>query len=240
MATATQRRSRTMTNSWKALAIVTGLLAVGQGAWVIARPEPAGLVETRVYTDPSGARSTVARDIAADGSETLRATTELSLRGKPASVEEKARIDADGRLIDAEMTVARDGARRTVRYDARAGFAEVPGSERFEAPSDAPWIYGPIEIDGEQVATPVAAWVAMRAVGTARARGAASSTLRWVDAQGRRSHLVPDDQVAIDTESGTTVVIGDDGADVGKDFLVELRVAAAGATLRLQKTTSRL
>jgi hypothetical protein len=197
-------------------------------------------VETRVYTDPSGARSTVARDIAADGSETLRATTDLTLRGKPTSVEEQARIDVDGKLIDAELTVAQGGTRRTVRYDARAGFAEAPGSERFEAPSDAPWVYGPIDIDGDRVATPVAAWVAMRAVGTARARGAASSTLRWVDAQARRSALVPDDQVAVDTEQGTTVVIGDDGADVGKDFLVELRVAAAGATLRLQKATSRL
>ncbi|MEJ7727819.1 MAG: hypothetical protein WKG00_01245 [Polyangiaceae bacterium] len=77
-------------------------------------------------------------------------------------------------------------------------------------------------------------------MGSARSRGAASSTLRWVDAQGRRSQLVPDDQMAIDTELGTTVVLGDDGVDVGKDFLVELRVAAATATLRLQQTTSRL
>ena len=239
MATATQRRSRTMTNSWKGLVIVTGLLALGQGAWAITRPEPAGVVETRIYADPSGARSTVARDIAPDGSETLRATTELSLRGKPASVEEKARIDVDGKLVDAELTVTRGGTQHAVRYDARAGIAEVPGSERFEAPVDAPWVYGPIDIDGER--WPLRRGLgAMRAVGTARARGAASSTLRWVDAQARRTQLVPDDQVAIDTELGTTVVIGDDGADVGKDFLIELRVAAAGATLRLQKTTSRL
>ncbi|MEJ7727818.1 MAG: hypothetical protein WKG00_01240 [Polyangiaceae bacterium] len=139
-----------MTNGWKALAMVTGLLAVGQGAWAITRPEPAAAVETRIYADPNGARSTVAREIAPDGSETLRATTELSLRGKPASVVEAARIDVDGKLIDAEMTVARGGTRRTVRYDARAGIAEAAGSERFEAPSDAPWVYGPIEIDGDR------------------------------------------------------------------------------------------
>lgn len=240
MATATQRRSRTMTNGWKAAAIVAGLLAVGQGAWAVTQPTTSALVETRVYSDPSGAKSTVVRDLAADGSETLRATTELSLRGKATVIQENARIDADGKLVDAETTVERAGARRTVRYDARAGYAEVPGGQRFATPNDAPWVFGPVDIDGDKVATPVAAWVTMRAVGTARARGIEASTLRWVDAQAKQSHLVPDDQLAIDTEAGATVVLGDDGVDVGKDFLVEVRVAAANATLRLQQTTSRL
>jgi hypothetical protein len=240
MATATRRRPRTLTNGWKALAIVTGLLALGQGAWAVSRPDPAALVETRIYGDPNGARSTVTRDIAADGGERLRATTEVSLRGQPAVIEEEAQIDAAGKLVDAEMTIARGGARRTLRYDARAGFAQVLGSERFQTPNDAPWVYGPADIDGDRVATPVAAWVAMRAVASARARGEESTTLRWVDAQGRVSHLVPADQVTVDTEGGTTVVLGDDGVDVGKDFLIELRMAAAGTTLRLQQTTSRL
>jgi hypothetical protein len=96
----------------------------------------------------------------------------------------------------------------------------IPGAER----PNAPWIYTPALLPGRPLTTPVAAWVALRAA-------AISPSLTLIELEHRTAFRVPSDQVAVPTELGTTVVLGNDGADVGAGFVERIRMGREGVTL---------
>jgi hypothetical protein len=170
------------------------------------------------FESGGGTRARVTRRPAADGSESLHGETEIALGPQEARcIVEDVALDPQGRLVQAEVTAAPScGA----EPDARAHLDPSGGdpSER------APWIYTPELLPGRAVATPVAAWVAFRAAGL-------SSELTLVQLEKRRAWQVPSDQIAVPTELGTTVVLGNDGADVGAVFVNRVGLADVGATL---------
>jgi len=180
----------------------------------------------------SGGSSRVTRETAADGQETLRGTTELGDAARFSSrthLSETARIDAQGRLLHAEI-VAKPVA-GDVRFvlDARRGTVRIEhhGSAPVEwhVPIDAPWLYAPASSAGGDLAvTPVAAWIALRAASTAR-------VVRVLEPEHRESHLVTIDQVVVATERGTTVALGYDGVDIDQRFVTELRLVPRSVTL---------
>jgi hypothetical protein len=87
-------------------------------------------------------------------------------------------------------------------------------------PRDAPWVYAP----PAAIATPVSAWVTAKAAAVAPA-------VRQVEHGSDHAALVPREQLAIETERGLTVVVGNDGADVDAAFVEQVRVADYGVTL---------
>jgi hypothetical protein len=173
------------------------------------------------YAGPAGT-SHVTLQRASDGVESLHGRTDVAPGPKPAHIgmEETATLDASGRLRQAEIVTRDAGApvsyrlnpsRATVRIE-RAGAAPI----EWRVPNDAPWLYGPtLDASGQQVVTPVSAWIALRAT-------QAGSVVRVLEPERQESHLMSIDQLAVVTEHGKTVALGF-GADVDDRFVSELR-----------------
>jgi hypothetical protein len=186
---------------------------------------------TFVYGDNAGSLSRVERSIGADGQETLHGETEISRAGRIGRVVEDASIDAQGNLLHAEIAVfsrCNDQADKQLSFDRARGLVEIRTPERLErwrVLSDAPWaILPPSDAGGNAVATPVSAWIALRA--------ASGGAVRIIDTDHRWTYRAPSDQVAVATGEGTTVALGDDGVDAGKDFVDTLRLNGAGLVLK--------
>lgn len=188
------------------------LLALAIAGCSEPRPSTAAIrAETYAFEDARGASARVFRAVSADGSEALHGETEVgALR-----VIEDASLDPRGMLIRAEVRVVRgreravedhvvfDHGRGTVRADTPGGAVEWPVA------TDAPWTIEPL---ARGAATPISAWIAQRAA-------ASGGAVRVVRADARTSYRAPADQVAIDTEIGTTVVLGDAAANADRTFV---------------------
>jgi len=186
---------------------------------------------TFVYGDNAGSQSRVERSIAADGQETLHGETEIAGVGRVARVVEDATIDAAGNLLHVEIALfsrCNEQADKRLSFDRARGLVEirtVDHSERWRVLADAPWaILPPADAMGRVVATPISAWIALRA--------ATGGSVRVIDTDRRWTYVTPTDQIAVATEEGTTVALGNDGVDAGKDFVDALRLNEAGITLK--------
>jgi hypothetical protein len=196
----------------------------------VAAASPARL-RSYHYVGVAGS-SEVTQEHGAAGRESLRGTTDLGMRGNAAHTlaNESATLDPLGRLERAEVVVSRPGmgdARYTL--DATLGTVRVErtGSTPLDwhVPVDAPWLYAPASGGaGELMVTPVGAWVALRAA-------RAADVVRVVEPEHQRSYLTTVDQVAVQTERGTTLAIGDDGVDADDDFITELRLFHGAVTM---------
>lgn len=203
-------------------------------------------------TDEDGSRSSVRVERAdhrphADVSLTLRpdgseawhgATVLYRPDGTRVAIDEEVTLDARGVLIQAEMRVHDDTSLRHVRVTLARATGEVTiedGARRTTSHvvlGPEPWIFTPVRgPTGEAYATPLAAWVAYRAT-----RGAA--WVRLVDGVRGESFVVPRDQVAVPTETGATVVLGDDGVDVDEHFVTTMRVGAARVVLNRERAST--
>jgi len=221
----------------RSLALVfLGLLSAGGCSH---SPEPsqeerslsAPTARTSLYTDHAGSSSRVERVVERDGTEVLHGETVIARSDGVVTILEDAKLDPRGRLIHAEVEIRRahearpsvraifDRAQRIARIEARGEATLV------SVPDDAPWAYlPPPDAAGHAVSTPVSAWIALRA-----ARGA--PVVRVISPAARSSYLGPRDQITQQTEAGTTVVLGVDGADAGASFIDEVRIAGVGVTL---------
>jgi hypothetical protein len=223
---------RTFTRMLGGVALFTcSLAACSQDG--VAPPGAPGPVEHRAYRyDGVSGTSQVTHEKAADGRESLRGTTDLAARGSENGhtfARETVSIDAQGRLGHAEIIVGERGA--TVQYtlDPSRGAVHVvrPGAPaiRWTVPNDAPWMYAPSpDDDGAFIATPVAAWVALRAVRNA-------DVVRVLEPEQQRTYLMTVDQVVVPTEHGTTIALGSDGVDADAQFISELRLLHGEVTL---------
>jgi hypothetical protein len=231
------RRLRSPLSSWPVVVPWAALLAAaitGCDGSVEVRPDPAGAedraTETFVFAGGAGSGARVTRTVAPDGTEALHGETLLRL-GKHARerIVEDVTINPCGRLVHAEITVARDHdptPEARVSLDPPSGrvwTATVGGAGESRAAKDAPWVYAP-EVQGRPVPTPVAAWVTLRA-------SEASRRMRLVQIGQRGGGLLPRRQLAIPTELGTTVVVGDDGCDVDETFVDRVRMLGLGLDL---------
>jgi hypothetical protein len=224
--------------------LLFAILSIANGAREPAPAERAapGLTQLYRYVDRFGSQSRVERVVSRDGADVLHATTELApADGAPTRIEEWVRLDAAGRLVRAE--IARVGGQPAGSWD-RLVLDAATGTiaatrrgqtDRWTVATGAPLVYaGLLDGRGKIVATPVAAWIAFRAT-------ALSPQVRVLFLDARRSYLAPRDQVAVPTEIGTTVVLGDDGADVdGSGFVARVRVATLGTTLSRVTESARL
>jgi hypothetical protein len=191
-------------------------------------PEPEPSARSFLFVG-SGVIARVTRAAAADGGELLHGETELSFGARRCVVEDVT-LDAQGRLARAEIAVAArcaDEPEEHVLLDPATESITVTtarGTAISHAPTDVPWIYAAPASPARAMATPIASFVAARAA-------AASSSLRHVLPERGEEYRLPRDQVAIETERGTTVVLDHDGADLDGLFVAELRLAESGATL---------
>jgi hypothetical protein len=188
--------------------------------------------EHRAYRyDGVSGTSQVTHEKAADGRESLRGTTDLVAGSglEHRFARETVSLDAAGRLGHAELIVGERGAAVQYTLDPSRGAVHVvrPGVPAVDwtVPNDAPWMYAPsADHEGAFVATPVAAWVALRAASTA-------DVVRVLEPEQQRTYLMTVDQVAVPTEHGTTVALGSDGADADAQFISELRLLHGAVTL---------
>jgi hypothetical protein len=177
--------------------------------------------------------SQVTQEHGATGRESLRGTTDVGMPGNAAPhtlANESATLDPLGRLKRAEVVVSRSGMAE-VRYtlDATLGTVRVEraGSAPLDwhVPVDAPWLYAPASGGaGDLMVTPVGAWVALRA-------SRAADVVRVIEPEHQRSYLTTVDQIAVPTEHGMTLAIGDDGVDADDDFITELRLFHGAVTM---------
>ena len=130
------------------------------------------------------------------------------------SIEEKVRLDSQGRLVHAE-TVARDDAKSPevkVTYDPPSHTVVVERAGRrseWQVPGDEPWILAPARGPaGEVVPTPLVAWSTYQATRD-------HEWVRLVLPLEQRSFVVPRDQYVVDQ----TVIIGDQAVDVDELFV---------------------
>jgi hypothetical protein len=177
--------------------------------------------------------SRITRARETDGGETLRGDTDLPVRRGAAGrlhLSEQVTLDARGRLVAARIVAARPREPLvTYLLDPRAGSVRVVREGAapviWWVPADAPWIYRARSSgDGVLASTPIAAWLAARAAGT-------SPVVRVLVPERRQSYLAPLDQVAVATDSGTTVALDSDGVDSDGDFVTEARLSERGVTL---------
>lgn len=211
--------------------IVAGMIALALSGCSQPRPHAAAVrAETYTFEDPRGAQAQVFRAVGADGGEAIHGETHLP--GTSRRVIEDAAIDAAGRISRVEVRVVRcdgavedrfvaDRARGTVRADTPGGVVEWP------VPTDAPWAVEPAARGG---ATPVLAWLAMRAASS-------GADVRVIRADARSSYRAPADQVAIATEAGATVLVGESASSA--DALFIERVQALDGSLDLRRAEGR-
>jgi hypothetical protein len=222
---------RTLTRSLGGLALFACSLAACSQAEVAHRGAP-GSVEHRAYRyDGVSGTSQVTHEKAADGRESLRGTTDLVARGSGNGsrfARETVSLDAQGRLGHAELIVGERGAAVQYTLDPSRGAVRVvrPGAPAIDwtVPNDAPWMYAPNPDEGVFIATPVAAWVALRAVGN-------SDVVRVLEPEQQRTYLMTVDQVVVPTEQGATIALGSDGIDADAQFINELRLLHGEVTL---------
>jgi len=184
------------------------------------------------YIDELGSTSRVEHTKGPSGVEAIHGVTEIvSSQGRTTHIEERARLDSSGRLSWAEISGAGVGtsALDRVIFDAAAGLVRIDRAGQtleWEVPTGEPWAYpAPLDQEGRPVVTPVTAWITLRAT-------LASPDVRVLYPDAQRTEVVPRDQLAVPTELGTTVIIGDDGADMDTSGFVErVRVASLGTTL---------
>jgi hypothetical protein len=201
-----------------------------------ARPEATAVAttapraaETYVFVAGSGSGARVTRARTPDGGEVLHGETELSLGALARRrVVEDVTLDARGWLVSAEVRVTGgpDAAEQRLSLDPEHGLvrqASAAGARAWTAPADAPWVYAAPGVGDQEIATPVAAWVLLRAA-------AAAPAVRQIERGRERAWLVPRGQVAVETEAGTTVVLGGDGADSDGVFVEQVRCAAYALT----------
>lgn len=216
----------------RSFAGVLGALALAACSLEAPPPGVAEPVQHRAYRyDGVAGTSEVTQEKAADGREELRGTTnvEAPTSGREHRfTRETASLDERGRLRHAEIIVGERGAvaaQYTLDPSRGAVHVERPGAPPIDwrVPNDAPWLYAPSE-DGRLVASPVAGWIALRA-----SRGA--DVVRVLEPEQQRTYLMTVDQVAVPTEHGTTVALGDDGIDADERFITELRLLHGAVTL---------
>ena len=223
---------RTFTRMLGGLALSACSLAACSQDEVAPRGAPRP-VEHRAYRyDGVSGTSQVTHEKAADGRESLRGTTDLARRGSGSEhtfARETVSLDAQGRLGHAELIVGERGAAVQYTLDPSRGAVHVvrPGAPAIDwmVPNDAPWMYAPgPDDDGAFIATPVAAWVALRAA-------ASADVVRVLEPEQQRTYLMTVDQVAVPTEHGTTIALGSDGVDADAQFISELRLLHGEVTL---------
>lgn len=217
--------------AWGPAALAFNLAACSQPE--AASSDPPDRIERWAYRyDGVAGSSRVAREMAADGSESLRGTTEVAARGGAEAstfARETVGLDDKGRLSHAEIIMGERGATARYTLDPSRGAVQVvrPGAPAVDwrVPNDAPWLYAPSADDeGAFIATPVAAWVALRASST-------TDVVRVLEPAQQRSYLMMVDQVAVPTEHGTTLALGSDAVDADARFISELRLLHGAVTL---------
>jgi hypothetical protein len=198
--------------------LLAGLAAALLSACAPASP-PAAVVraETHLFADGGGARARVSRAIHADGAEVLHGETDLP--GSRLRLVEDARLDPGGRLSRAEIRlIGEDGATRAhLVADRSSGSVrrtDALGASAWTPPLDGPWAVEPPTGVG-----PVAAWLARRAAES-------GEPVRVIRADAAASYLAPAEQVAIPTETGATVVLGESAGEADGVFLRRVRSLA--------------
>lgn len=212
-------------------ALALSACASDPGAPSVAAAPPARL-KSYHYVGVA-ASSQVTQEQGQSGRESLRGITDLGMRSSAAPhtvARESVTLDPRGRLERAELVVSRSGSGQA-RYtlDATRGSVRVEraGSAALDwrVPVDAPWVYSPVSGGGgELMVTPVGAWVALRA-------SRAADVVRVLEPEHQRSYLTTVDQLAVPTERGTTLAIGDDGVDADGEFITELRLFHGEVTM---------
>jgi hypothetical protein len=195
---------------------------------VITAPSRAA-ASTRIYEIDGGqhARGRVKRTVFEDGSERLRGETEVKHASVRARVIEEVEIDPAGRLVFADITIAGtergDEAKKNVVIEPRKGLVTIASPEGmtfWSAPTDEPWAYTPVTTDGSPslpIATPVCAWVTLRAT-------QASQTPRIVDGAARWTHLGVVDQLVVPDGNERFIVLGDDAFQANDDFVMSMQL----------------
>jgi hypothetical protein len=190
-------------------------------------PDPVR-AEAYSFEDGAGSTGSVFRAIAADGAEALHGVTDVITADGARRIVEDATLDAQGRLVRAEIVVTRgeggaieehvqlDRARGTIRAATPGGTVEWP------APLDAPWAIEPL---ARGAATPIAAWIGARAA-------ASNASVRVIRADQRTSYRAPAEQVAIPHELGATVILGDASAEADASFVRGVRPEGGSALTR--------
>jgi hypothetical protein len=145
---------------------------------------------------------------------------------------EQVRFDESGRVLDGTISMAASDAKesREVALDAAIGLVEVTTHDFhifWQVPNDLPWFWTSLLSDpnsGAVVATPLHALVVQRAAAT-------SDALRWLDIKAYQSHSVMVDQVLIAEDDSTTVVLGDDWADLSDGVPARMHLAGPATDL---------
>ncbi|MDI1444503.1 hypothetical protein [Polyangium sp. 6x1] len=185
---------------------------------------------TFVFAGKRGSTGQTWRSIGPDGTEKLHGEMRLMLAsGAERQVVEDVTLDVSGRIVAAEITATSSAPNE---LPVRLGLVPSEGLVRivsgssetsFRVPVDAPWVY--TALPAGLPATPIAAWIAKRGADTA-------PWLRVVSASEARSFLAPLDQVVVRTETGTTVVLGQDAADTDAVFVRDLRLVGGESISR--------
>lgn len=180
------------------------------------------------YAGGDGSSARVSRSRTTAGGEALHGETIVALGASAKRcVIEDVTLDARGRLERAEITVRPScdaPAEKRLVVDPAHGEVQTTiagNTTSRRAPTDAPWVYTPAGMG----VTPVSAWV------VARAAASGAEAMRSVDPALDATSLVPREQLSIATERGTTVIVGNDGADVDGSFVERVRMIDYGVTL---------
>jgi hypothetical protein len=171
----------------------------------------------------------------AGGGETVLGVTEV--RVSPAGIAravERAKLDAAGKLVHLEATVASTDGEPDARIvlDAPSGQVQIATRTmhvEWRVPNDLPWVWAPIltaPATRAPIATPVVARVELRAVGT-------GSPVRVIDLGALTSYAVAADQLVVrDVDAvGATVVVANDAVQVEDGVPRALHLAALGTEL---------
>ncbi|WP_437683267.1 hypothetical protein [Sorangium sp. So ce131] len=192
--------------------------------------------ETKVYTfyGATGAQSRVERTVRPDGSETMASETRPTRAGSdPAAgaaipsggvLREYAELDASGRLVYADVSLSdASGVVRRMILDPQHGAAllrragAAPGFVRL--PTGEALAYAPVSA----LVTPVAAWIARRAA-------QAAPSVRIFDEATAFSHDVLSDQLVVQDDRETFVVLGDAAVSADREFITSLPLGDAATT----------
>lgn len=158
----------------------------------------------------------------ARGGERWASTTAIPLESGNLQVDEVFDLNRQGFMTKGYIRIRdpQGSWNREVWFDPMGGSVVIRAgndTRRFSAPPDSAWILAPLEgPGGRPLVTPLGAWITHRAT-------MESSVVRLVDVTGANSNLVPSEQWSFPTDSGTTVIVGNSGADVDAQFISSLR-----------------